>query len=76
MEEVSQLIHNVHHDFEGFLKKHKQEHSELNLKVAKMQEIAHRCLDGIEESRGSNEKMGTIMTCMLEFNSIAQALQF
>jgi len=71
MEEVGQLIHNVHQDFESFLKKHKQEHSELNVKIVKMQEIAHKCLDGIDQYSESTDKMGTIITCLLEFNSIA-----
>ena len=42
----------------------------MNLKVCKMQDVGTRCLDNIDEIKDSFEKVGTIVTCMLEFNSI------
>ena len=36
MEEVSQLVHSIHQDFEAYLKKSRQEHQELTLKLSKL----------------------------------------
>jgi hypothetical protein len=51
-----------------FLKKHKKEHSELNVKVTKLSEVAHKTLDNLDEVKESIEKAATILTCLLEFN--------
>lgn len=74
MEEVAQLVHSVHQDFENFLRKHKKEHAELNLKFTKLSEVGHRTLDSIDEVRDSVEKQATIFPCLLEFIYIEQAL--
>ena len=74
MEEVNQFLHNVHQDLENFLRKHKKEHNELNLKVQKLSEVGHKTLDNIDQIKSSIEGYATILTCMLEFNSIEQAL--
>jgi len=41
-----------------------------------MQEVAHKCLDSIDELKTSMEHSGTVITCLLEFSSIEQALAF
>lgn len=76
MEEVSQLMHTVHQDLENFLKKHKKEHSEINLKLSKLSDVNLKQVDNIEEVRATIEKQATIMTCMLEFSNIEQALAY
>lgn len=70
MEEVNQFLHNVHQDLENFLRKHKKDHNELNLKVQKLSEVGHKTLDNIDQMKTSIEGYATILTCMLEFNSI------
>lgn len=76
MEELGQLVHTVHSDFEKYLKKHKQEHGELSLKVVKLSEVGHKTLDSMDEIKASIEKQATILTCLLEFSSIEQALKY
>ena len=70
MEEVSQFLHTVHHDLEAFLKRHKLEHNELNLKFQKMSDVGHKTLDNIDQVRGSIESMATMLTCLTEFSHI------
>lgn len=73
-EEINQFLLNVHSDFENFLKKHKKEHNELNLKNVKLSELAHKTFDNIDQVRDSVEKYATILSCLFEYNSIDQAL--
>lgn len=75
LDEIGQLLHNVHADHETFVQKCQQDLSELNLKVVKMQEVAHKCLDSLEEGTDAASKTGTILTCLVEFSNISQALQ-
>lgn len=56
MEEITQLVHNVHQDFETFLAKYKKEQTEQNLKVKKLSEVGHKTFDNIDEIRDSIEK--------------------
>jgi tRNA splicing ligase len=69
-------MHTVHQDFENFLRKHKKEHAELNLKISKLSEVGHKTLDGVDEVRDTVEKYATMMTCLTEFSSISQALAY
>ena len=48
MEEVNQFLHTVHQDLENFLRKHKKEHTELNMKISKLSEVAHKTMDNME----------------------------
>lgn len=57
------------------MQKCQQDLSELNLKVVKMQEVAHKCLDSLEEGTDAATNTGTILTCLVEFCNISQALQ-
>ena len=50
--------------------KHKKEHAEVNLKISKLSEVGHKTLDNVDNIKGSVEKYATILTCLLEFNSI------
>ena len=76
MEEVNQFLHTVHQDLENFLRKHKKEHTELNMKTSKLSEVAHKTIDNVDQIKGSIESYATIFTCLLEFNSIEQALSY
>jgi hypothetical protein len=75
-EEIHQFLSSVHGDLESFLKRHKKEHGELNLKISKLSEVAHKTLDNVDQVKGAVEKYATIMTCLVEFDSIEQALAF
>jgi hypothetical protein len=46
------------------------------MKVAKLSEVGHKTLDSMDEIKGSIEKEATILTCLLEFCSIEQALKY
>jgi hypothetical protein len=48
MEEVNQFLQSVHGDFETFLKRHQKERQEINLKLAKLSEVAHKTLDNYD----------------------------
>lgn len=48
MEEVNQFLHTVHQDLENFLRKHKKEHTELNMKTSKLSEVAHKTIDNVD----------------------------
>ena len=69
-EEVNCFFHSVHQDLESFLKRHKKEHNELNVKVAKLSEVGHKTLDNVDQVKESVERYATILTCLLEFSSI------
>ena len=76
LEEISTVMHNVHQDFEINRSNHTSEIADMSLKVGKMQDICNQSLDYIDEVKDSQEKIATIVTCLLEFNSIEQALSF
>jgi len=63
-------LHNVHTDLENFLKKHKKEHELLNIKMSKLSEIGHKTFDNIDQVRGAVERYATIISCLVEFNSM------
>ena len=69
-------MHNIHQDFEINRSTHNSEIADMNLKVGKMQDICNQSLDYIDEVKDSQEKIATIVTCLLEFSSIEQALSF
>lgn len=48
MEEVNQFLQNVHSDFEKFLKRHGREHNDVNLKIQKLSDVAHKTLDNLD----------------------------
>lgn len=66
-----QLIHAVHADFEQFIKKYSKKDVESTVKITKLSEVGHRTLDNLDEVKESIEKVATIITCLLEFDSIA-----
>ena len=74
MEEVNQFLQNVHSDFEKFLKRHGREHSDVNLKIQKLSDVAHKTLDNLDQMKEPVENYATFLTCLLEFTKIEQAL--
>ena len=48
MEEVNQFLQSVHSDFETFLKRHQKERQEVNMKLSKLSEVAHKTLDNYD----------------------------
>jgi hypothetical protein len=44
----------MHADHERFEKRYKAEHSDMNVKVVKMQEVAHKCLDSLEDNNSAS----------------------
>ncbi len=74
-EEVSQFLQTVHQDFESFLKKHKKEHAELNTKVTQLQSMVDGELHAqVSEVRGVVEAYATVISCLVEFSNLEQAL--
>jgi hypothetical protein len=74
MEEVNQFLQNVHSDFEKFLKRHGREHNDVNLKIQKLSDVAHKTLDNLDQMKEPVENYATFLTCLLEFSRIEQAL--
>mmetsp|Transcript_27268 Transcript_27268/g.41484 ORF Transcript_27268/g.41484 Transcript_27268/m.41484 type:complete len:87 (-) Transcript_27268:700-960(-) len=76
MEEVNQFLHQVHTDLEDFLKRHKVEHTEMNIKIQKLSEVGHKTYDNIDDLKETVEGLATLITCLLEFSSIQQSLSY
>jgi len=76
MEEVNQYLQMVHQDFEGFLDRHKTEHSEINHRFQKLSDVSSKTLDNLDSIKSSVEGFATIMSCLMEFNSIQQSLSY
>lgn len=74
LEEVNTFLHTVHQDFEHFLTKHKREHTDLNMKVMKTQQDLDSLIGSLTDTRKSVESYATILSCLVEFNSIEQCL--
>lgn len=68
MEEVNQFLQNVHADFEKFLKRHAREHNDVNLKIQKLSDVAHKTLDNLDQIKEPVENYATFLTCLLEFS--------
>ena len=74
LEEVNTFLHTVHQDFESFLNKHKKEHTNLNMRVLKVSEDMSQLVAQVGSTKSAVEQYATVLTCMVEFNSIEQAL--
>jgi hypothetical protein len=74
LEEVNTFLHTVHQDFESFLNKHKKEHTSLNMRLLKVTEDMSQVVAQVNTVRQTVEQYATVMTCLVEFNSIEQAL--
>ena len=72
--EVNTFLHEVHHDFEAFLEKHKKEHASLNMRVLKTTEDTASAIKEIKANKDYTDQFATVLTCLAEFNSIEQAL--
>ena len=70
LEEVNTFLHTIHSDFENFLIKHRKEHTNLNVRLVKMNEDMHACLESIKNTKSSVDQFATVLTCLVEFNSI------
>lgn len=68
------MMHSFHGDLERFEKKYKVETQEMNVKVIKMQEVAHKCLDSLDDNNLANQKLATLVTCLLESNKMTEAI--
>ena len=74
MEEVNQFLQSVHGDFETFLKRHQKERQEINMKLAKLSEVAHKTLDNYDQIRDPIGSYATMLTCLVEFAWVEQSL--
>lgn len=74
LEEVNTFLHTVHQDFESFLNKHKKEHTSLNMRVLKVTEDMNQVVTQTQQVKSAVEQYAMVLTCMVEFNSIEQAL--
>ena len=48
--------------------------TEQNAKSSKLQEVANKTLDALDDIKSSIENSGTIISCIVEFNSMQQAI--
>ena len=46
----------------------------MNIKITKLSEVGHKTLDNLDEVKDSIEKVATIITCLLEFDLMSQAI--
>lgn len=74
LEEVNTFLHTVHQDFEHFLTKHKREHTDINMKVLHNMEELAQIAQNFEGTQKAVESYATILSCLVEFNSIEHAL--
>ena len=75
LQEVNTFLHTVHQDFDQFINKHKKEHTSLNMRVLKMAEDAQKIVENTAKIKQTVDSYATVLTCLVEFNSIEQALQ-
>lgn len=74
LQEVQEIMHSMHADHERLEKRYKIEHQDMNVKVVKMQEVAHKCLDSLEDNNLASQKLATLVTCLLEFSKMTEAV--
>jgi hypothetical protein len=74
LNEVNTFLHTVHADFEGFLIKHKKEHTGVNMRLLKVTEDLNSSVAQFNSIKSAIEQYATVLTCLVEFNSIEQAL--
>jgi hypothetical protein len=74
LNEVNTFLHTVHADFEGFLNKHKKEHTGVNMRLLKVTEDLNSSVAQFNSIKSAIEQYATVLTCLVEFNSIEQAL--
>ena len=60
----------MHYDFEQFVSKHKKEHTALNERVLKVAEASEQVVGTVLSTKSAVEQYATILTCLVEFNSI------
>ena len=70
LEEVNTFLHTIHTDFENFLNKHKKEHTNLNVRLVKMNEDLSQLLESLKNTKSAVDGYATVLTCLVEFNSI------
>lgn len=74
LNEVNTFLHTIHSDFEQFLNKHKKEHTNLNMRVLKATDDMSSLVTQFTSTKTAVEQYATVLTCLVEFNSIEQAL--
>jgi hypothetical protein len=72
--EVTTFLNTVHADFENFLNKHKKEHSTLNMRILKVSEDMNGLLEQFGQYKTATDYYAMVLACLVEFNSIEQAL--
>lgn len=74
LEEVNTFLHTVHQDFEHFLTKHKREHTDVNMKILRNMEELQQIAQSYQSMQKAVDSYATILSCLVEFNSIEHAL--
>ena len=72
--EVNTFLHQLSYDVEQYIDKQKKENVGLNEKVLKVCEDLNSLATNTVKMSSSIEQYATVLTCMVEFNSIEQAL--
>lgn len=74
LNEVNTFLHTVHADFQNFLEKHKKEHTGINMRLLKVTEDLSSSVSQFKSTKSAIDSYATVLTCLVEFNSIEQAL--
>lgn len=74
LEEVNSFLHTIHADFESYLSKHKKEHVNMHMKQLKLAEDVGKVVETTSSCKKSIDQYATVLTCLVEFNLIEQAL--
>jgi hypothetical protein len=46
------------------------------MKMVKMSEVSHKCLDSLDDNNESSSKTATLVTCIIEYCNMTQALYY
>ena len=71
---MKEFVFGVQSDFEQFMKLHKKDITESNIKAQKLQELINATYEQVDIVKESVERSATITTCMLEYGNIQQAI--
>ena len=72
--EINEFLHTIHKEFDGFVTAHKTEHIGLNVRMLKISEECSKMLDHYKRSKTQLEQQAMAIACLVEFDSMAQAL--
>ena len=74
MAEINTFLHQVSYDVETFITRYKIEHTTLSERLLKLSEDVQGLVNNVLDNQTGLSQHSTILTCLVEFNGMEQAL--